>query len=334
MARDASSGNGEYAPQTKHETQPAPQPMPGVSNLTQELAHLLAASIAQNQAARGQPPGAPTGADLASLASLVAGAQNNRKLSVGFRDGLASLSYAPLQPQSESFTVAELGEMRHDDEPMPIPSTWRRPEPADEDRWFRKQMGAAALGLLAGLLIVVPAVLWLSGWLPTQRGKTPTSGMVTASISQTSEPRTVKVQVRPLERPSEITAPPVQTEPPTSQEARQPADRLVPTITASSMVKAPQPAPDNRGRAEETLALAKARIDSGDVVGARQMLVAAESTGQGTVWFALAETYDPNMLAAWGVRGVAADVPRARALYGKALDNGVGRAMVRLDALR
>jgi hypothetical protein len=35
----------------------------------------------------------------------------------------------------------------------------------DELRWYRQQLGAAALGLLAGLIIVVPAVLWLSGFL-------------------------------------------------------------------------------------------------------------------------------------------------------------------------
>jgi len=37
---------------------------------------------------------------------------------------------------------------------MPIPSTWRQPVVPEGDRWFRQQMGAAALGLVAGLLIV------------------------------------------------------------------------------------------------------------------------------------------------------------------------------------
>jgi TPR repeat protein len=52
------------------------------------------------------------------------------------------------------------------------------------------------------------------------------------------------------------------------------------------------------------------------------------------VLFALAETYDPNMLAAWGTRGVTADVARARALYQKALGLGVASAQNRLDALK
>ena len=50
--------------------------------------------------------------------------------------------------------------------------------------------------------------------------------------------------------------------------------------------------------------------------------------------FALAETYDPNMLAAWGARGWAADVGQARALYRKALAGGISRAQSRLDALK
>jgi TPR repeat protein len=50
--------------------------------------------------------------------------------------------------------------------------------------------------------------------------------------------------------------------------------------------------------------------------------------------FALAETYDPNMLAAWGVRGVTADVMKAKALYFKARDLGIVRAQMRLEQLR
>ena len=64
------------------------------------------------------------------------------------------------------------------------------------------------------------------------------------------------------------------------------------------------------------------------------MLADADDGGQGAVSFALAETYDPNMLAAWGTRGVAADAAKARALYQKAFGLGVARAQNRLDALR
>jgi formylglycine-generating enzyme required for sulfatase activity/serine/threonine protein kinase len=92
--------------------------------------------------------------------------------------------------------------------------------------------------------------------------------------------------------------------------------------------------PDNSQTGQkDVIALASRRLEAGDVAGARELLAAAEDGSQGPVLFALAETYDPNMLAAWGTRGVAADVARARALYRKALSLGVASAHGRLTAL-
>ena len=90
----------------------------------------------------------------------------------------------------------------------------------------------------------------------------------------------------------------------------------------------------NQARIDGLLAQATERIESGDIAGAREMLAGADDSGQGGVSFALAETYDPNMLAAWGTRGVAADAAKARALYQKAFGLGMARAQNRLDALR
>jgi TPR repeat protein len=99
----------------------------------------------------------------------------------------------------------------------------------------------------------------------------------------------------------------------------------------------PVPAPrlvDPKKRLDELLAQAARRIESGDVIGAREVLSGSEDGAQGSVSFALAETYDPNMLAAWGSRGVAADVAKARALYRKAFSLGLPRAQTRLEALK
>jgi formylglycine-generating enzyme required for sulfatase activity len=85
---------------------------------------------------------------------------------------------------------------------------------------------------------------------------------------------------------------------------------------------------------DDVIAQASRRLEAGDVAGARELLAAAEDGSQGPVLFALAETYDPNMLTAWGARGVAADVARARALYRKALSLGVASAYARLEALK
>jgi hypothetical protein len=89
-----------------------------------------------------------------------------------------------------------------------------------------------------------------------------------------------------------------------------------------------------RAQLDNLLTQARRRVDGGDIPGAREMLGAADDGGKGPLSFALAETYDPNMLAAWGARGVAADVARARALYRKALSLGVAQAQNRLDALK
>jgi hypothetical protein len=87
-------------------------------------------------------------------------------------------------------------------------------------------------------------------------------------------------------------------------------------------------------RSDDLIAQASRRVENGDVAGAREMLAAAEDGREGLVSFALAETYDPNMLAAWGTRGVAGDITRARALYRRALDLGVTAAYSRLEALK
>jgi len=300
------------------------------SNLTQELAQLLALSIAQNQAARGHAGGAPTGAELTSLANLVSAAAGQRTLAPVFKDGLSALSYAPPPANPVEPPAAEHPELHHDDEPMPIPSTWRQPKPSEDDPWFRQQMGAAVLGLIAGLVIVVPAVLWLSGWLGPQKAKPAPNAQTAATATEvrSGEIKTVKVQVRPVEKPSEVAAQYVTG----SMEPRPVAETK--TETEQNALASPAKLVDPRVRAEELIAQAMRRVERGDVTGAREMLATANDAAPGPVNFTLAETYDPNMLAAWGSRGVAADVAKARALYRKALDLGVPRAQARLDQLK
>ncbi|MBO0766556.1 MAG: hypothetical protein J2P50_18470, partial [Hyphomicrobiaceae bacterium] len=150
------------------------------ASLTQELSQLLAQSIAQGQPGKGASSVAAAGSELANLAALVSASQSQRSHEPTFRDGLSSLSYnRPMQPPMPpppppaSAAVAPVGVLAsagvlppagvlpssgsllvtdpHDEEPMPIPSTWRQPMPNDDERWYRQQLGAAGLGLLAGL---------------------------------------------------------------------------------------------------------------------------------------------------------------------------------------
>ena len=230
-------------------------------------------------------------------------------------------------------------DLGHDDEPMPIPSTWLQPLAQEDDRWFLRQMGSAVLGLIAGLMIVVPAVLWLT----QKSGPTAASLAAPSATDARAAPeikvvdvKTVQVParlmdpVRPVEKPPEsgalfVTA---NVEQPMSAPIEAKLPPQVPVIATERLID------PNKARIDELLAQAAERIDSGDITGAREMLEGADDGGQGAVFFALAETYDPNMLAAWGTRGVTADAARARALYHKAFDLGVVQAEKRLDALR
>lgn len=321
MVRDAYSVDGQQPSDEadSSNTQGLPLDIRGhTANLTQELAQLLAASIAQGQT--GQRAGTPTGAELASLAALVSASQNQRAMAPSFKDGLSSLSYSP-PPRASSGQGVQLTEHHHDDEPMPIPSTWRQPTVNNDDRWYRQQMSAAVLGLVAGLMVVVPAVLWLSGWLggPQTRAsvaRQPAAEHKTADL-RIPDVTPVRVQVRPVER-TEVAA----------QYVTAAVEPRPITLEPPPVVEPP------RSKVEDLLAQAERRIESGDVPGAREMLASSEGTASGPIIFALAETYDPNMLAAWGTRGVAADVTKAKSLYFKARDLGVVRAQVRLEQLK
>jgi TPR repeat protein len=56
-------------------------------------------------------------------------------------------------------------------------------------------------------------------------------------------------------------------------------------------------------------------------------------TGNAQATFALAETYDPNVLATWRTYGTRSDGTKARDLYAKAYDGGIEAAKDRSDAL-
>ena len=86
------------------------------------------------------------------------------------------------------------------------------------------------------------------------------------------------------------------------------------------------------------LSLSADLIADGDIPGARALLARAASTGSWAACFALAETYDPYVLAALRERApaanvVAADLVLARRFYFQALAAGDGRAVRRIEKL-
>ena len=74
-------------------------------------------------------------------------------------------------------------------------------------------------------------------------------------------------------------------------------------------------------------------LGQGDIGAARAMLERAAELGSAQANFALAETYDPNVLAKWGAYGTRGDAIKARELYTRAKAGGVLEAKERFDAL-
>jgi hypothetical protein len=328
-------------------------PRGAAANLTEELARLLAATIAQGQQGK-RLPGVATGSELASLAALVSASQSQRAAQPSFRDGLSSLSYTPPPPtmaSSPSLAPAQslapapgglLVSDHHDDEPMPIPSTWRQPVNSDDERWYRQQLGAAALGLLAGLIVVVPSVLWLSGWLGGPQTKTGRQVAEQGAAIKVADVKPVRVvPVERTENASQYTTAAIEPRP--SAAKPPPPVEKAPVVIPPAAVMAPpkkavEPPPrvvePPRPRVEDLLAEAERNMKRGDIDAAREVLAAGENSGSGAITFALAETYDPNMLASLGAKGARSDADRARFLYTKALELGYGQAQRRLEMLR
>ena len=100
------------------------------------------------------------------------------------------------------------------------------------------------------------------------------------------------------------------------------------------MLERPATATTLRSSPEPLVQEALQRIQRGDVAGARDLLANADPDPSGLVLFTLAQTYDPNVLAAWGMRGISPDIDKAKGLYAAALSLGYAVARQRLDALQ
>ena len=82
------------------------------------------------------------------------------------------------------------------------------------------------------------------------------------------------------------------------------------------------------------LARASLLVSQGDIGAARVVLEHAAGFGSASALFALAETFDPSVLSAWGTVGTQGDAARASDLYAKAMAGGVAAAKDRLATLR
>jgi hypothetical protein len=92
--------------------------------------------------------------------------------------------------------------------------------------------------------------------------------------------------------------------------------------------------PRTNPEAIRLMARATLLLGQGNIGAARVALQSAAETGSAPALFALAETYDPAVLSAWGTLGTQGDATKAHELYAKALAGGIQEAKDRLNALR
>jgi hypothetical protein len=84
---------------------------------------------------------------------------------------------------------------------------------------------------------------------------------------------------------------------------------------------------------ETMLTRGQTMLENGDIAGARLLLQRAAEAGDQTAAMALAASFDPVVMRDLGVRGVEANVEKARYWYGKASQFGSKEAPKRLESL-
>jgi septal ring factor EnvC (AmiA/AmiB activator) len=95
-----------------------------------------------------------------------------------------------------------------------------------------------------------------------------------------------------------------------------------------------QPNSEQAAVAAGLVGRASALLRQGDIGAARLVLERAVEMGSAQASFALAETYDPLVLAKWGTYGTRGDARKAQDLYARADAAGLQEAKTRLEALR
>lgn len=235
--------------------------------------------------------------------------------------------------------------------PEPMPTSWLSPIQPQPPSAIMRHVTGAALGLTVGLVLAVPLVLWQKGRIDPVGSFTQLAANFGLAAASPTTSASVMTPVRePAAQPSR-TMP--RTPPPQTAATPVPGTIMVPVevprpvasepATASPAVAAVRPvvvetvAPpvlSEAAKAEAIIEDARRLIGDGDFRTARSKLEDQTVATLPVARFLLAETYDPNFLAARGVRSVRAEVPRAVELYREALDGGIEAARQRISALR
>jgi len=213
-------------------------------------------------------------------------------------------------------------EMRSGDETVSVATAIRRQSQRFEraDAWRYHGLMALA-GFAAGSCVVLPLAVWLAG-------------AFTAATSQTAAPAlgVVRTLASGLSTPSPalVSAPRL-----TDRIDRADVGESGPAVVSVDAIDGnPRSTRQTQAAIADPLAEALVLFRDGRVLEARKILGSADMTSRGEAVFMLAETFDPNVLAALGITGVLAETQVARRLYARARELGVAAAAQRIDALR
>ena len=160
-----------------------------------------------------------------------------------------------------------------------------------------------------------------------------------ASVMTVAEAPVSTASQKPVEPTREIAPAPETVAKPTAQPLQ-----MAMNVAPPSQVQtppAPLAAPSAPGsrldiaatEQQDLMVRVAAMIRQGDIAGARVILSRLERAGNSRAVFALAQTYDPQMLNQWNVYGIKPDLEKATDLYRRAADEGIGAAKERLAAI-
>jgi TPR repeat protein len=108
------------------------------------------------------------------------------------------------------------------------------------------------------------------------------------------------------------------------------------TVASANPAPVAIPAPQyslSQAELEKLYARGQVLIGAGDFAAARLLLIRASEAGHPGATFALASTYDPNVLAKGRVKGLVGEPEQAKQLYARALAAGMNDARQRIAAL-
>ncbi len=225
--------------------------------------------------------------------------------------------------------------------PEPMPISWLSPVRPQPPSALVRHLSSAALGLTVGLAIAVPAVLWQKGRIDPVRSvaniaanfglasAAPTAAVVTQVREPAAAAEVPRVTPRTVLAPVEVGRPAAP-----EQATSAAAVAVLKPVPVPPPVVEVTPVLSEAAKAEALLEDARRLMSEGDFRTARSLLEDQTVAALPAARFLLAETYDPNYLAARGVRSVRAEVPRALELYRLALDGGIEAARQRISALR